>query len=209
MMSAIRSGHVTAFFMYDVADAIDLQTVRSLTTHTVAARLAPRPPTPAYVQYKQPPLSIEGEAIGIAEIAGFRVRFKIFDYGVVSVALTHAVPPTWPDLVAQGLKWHDEAHFMPRAEAACRTLVTRLAPAMTAPREHLLTEDYLVFTLTEVDDAQSAEALLAAHGSEIAQYAGTRRGAAAPPFVSRERSRGAHVECSARLRQRIGRTGGH
>src|SRR6267378_3755039 len=107
-MSAIRSGHVTAFFMYDVADAIDLQTVQ-------------RPTTPAYVQYKQPPLSIEGEAIGIAEIAGFRVRFKIFDYGVVSVALTHAVPPTWPELVAQGLKWHDEAHFMPRAEAACRT----------------------------------------------------------------------------------------
>jgi len=78
-MPAIRSGHVTAFFMYDVADAIDLQAVPSLTTHTVAARLAPRPPTPAYVQYKQPPLSIDGEAIGIAEIAGFRVRFKIFD----------------------------------------------------------------------------------------------------------------------------------
>ena len=54
-MPAIRSGHVTAFFMYDVADAIDLRTVQSLTTHTVAARLAPGPPTPAYVQYKQPP----------------------------------------------------------------------------------------------------------------------------------------------------------
>ena len=40
---------------------------------------------------------------------------------------------------------------------------------MTAPREHLVTEDYLVFTLTDVDDAPSAEALLAAHGSEIAQ----------------------------------------
>jgi len=68
-MPAIRSGHVTAFFMYDVADAIGLQAVPSLTTHTVAARLAPRPPMPAYVQYKQPPLSIDGEAIGIAEIA--------------------------------------------------------------------------------------------------------------------------------------------
>jgi hypothetical protein len=114
-------------------------------------------------------LSIDGEAIGIAEIAGFRVRFKIFDYGVVSVALTHAVPPTWPELLEHGLKWHDESHFMPRAEAACRSLVKRLAPAMTAAREHLLTEDYLVFTLTDADDAQSAEALLAAHGPEIAQ----------------------------------------
>jgi hypothetical protein len=168
-MSAIRSGQATAFFMYDVADAIDLQTVRSLTTHTVAARLAPRPPTPAYVQYKEPPLSIDGDAVGVAEIAGFHVRFKIFDYGVVSVALTHPVPPTWPELVAHGLKWHDDAHFVPQAEKACRTLVKRLAPAMTAPREHLVTEDYLVFTLTDVDDAPSAEALLAAHGSEIAQ----------------------------------------
>jgi len=168
-MSAIRSGQATAFFMYDVADAIDLQTVRSLTTHTIAARLAPRPPTPAYVQYKEPPLSIDGDAVGVAEIAGFHVRFKIFDYGVVSVALTHPVPPTWPELVAHGLEWHDDAHFMPQAEKACRTLVKRLAPAMTAPREHLVTEDYLVFTLTDVDDAPSAEALLAAHGSEIAQ----------------------------------------
>jgi hypothetical protein len=168
-MSSIRSGHVTAFFMYDVADAIHFPTVQSLMTHTVAARLAPRPPTPAYVQYKQPPLSIDGEAVGVSEIDGFRVRFKIFDYGVVSVALTRSLPPTWPELVAHGLRWNDNPQLLSGAEASCRTLVARLAPAMTAPRERLVTEDYLVFTLTDLDDAQTAEALLAAHGSEIAQ----------------------------------------
>jgi hypothetical protein len=168
-MPAIRSGYVTAFFLYDVADAINLPTVQRVTTHTVAARLAPRPPTPAYVQYKQPPLSIDGDAVGIADVAGFRVRFKIFDYGVVSVALTRPLPDTWSELVARGLEWHDDARLVSEAEASCRAVVNRIAPAMTAPRENLVSEDYLVFALTDVDDAQGAEGLLAAHGPEIAQ----------------------------------------
>src|SRR5687767_1082912 len=119
-MPAIRSGHVTAFFMYDVADAIDLPTVQRLMTHTVTARLVPKPPTPPYVQYKQPPLSIDGEAVGVREIAGFRVRFKIFDYGVVSVALTRPLPPTWPELLAHGLEWNDAPRLLSEAEASCR-----------------------------------------------------------------------------------------
>jgi hypothetical protein len=168
-MPAIRSGHVSAFFMYDVADAINLATVQRLMTHTVAARLAPRPPTPPYVQYKQPPLSIDGEAVGVRDIAGFRVRFKIFDYGVVSVALTRALPPSWPELVAHGLQWNDDPGLVAAAEASCRTVMTQLASAMTMARERFVAEDYFVYVLSDVDDAQSADALVDAHGSEIAQ----------------------------------------
>jgi hypothetical protein len=138
-------------------------------THTVPARLAPRPPTPPYVQYKQPPLSIDGEAVGVREIAGFRVRFKVFDYGVVSVAVTRALPPTWPELVAQGLQWNEDTELVAAAEGSCRTVMKHLAAAMTTPRENLVAEDYFVYVLTEVDDARSADALLAAHGPEIAQ----------------------------------------
>jgi hypothetical protein len=168
-MPSIRSGHVTAFFLYDVAEAINLQKVPTLIDRTVAARLAPKPTTPPYVQYKVPPLSTGGEVVGVPEIDGFRVRIKIFDYGVISLALTQRLPTSWNDLLACGLQWHDDPRMAANTEAFCRQLVDRLAPAITAPRKDVVAEDYLVFAVTELDDATVADALLAAHGAEIAQ----------------------------------------
>src|SRR4030095_7115546 len=129
-MPSIRSGHVTAFFLYDVAEAINLQKVPTLIDRTVAARLAPKPTTPPYVQYKVPPLSTGGEVVGVPEIDGFRVRIKILDYGVISLALTQRLPTSWNDLLACGLQWHDDPRMAANTEAFCRQLVDRLAPAI-------------------------------------------------------------------------------
>lgn len=168
-MATIRAGSVTAFFLYDVAEAIDLPRVRSLIGGTVTARLSPKPTTPPYVQYQQPPVAVDGEAVDAPELHGFRVRFKMFDYGVISVALTRRIPETWPELLARGLEWHDDPKLAADAEALCRSLLVRLEPAMTALRDALVTEDYLVFTATDLDDALTADALIAGHGGEIAQ----------------------------------------
>jgi hypothetical protein len=168
-MSAIRAGHINAYFLFDVAEAIDLSSGRTRIGSTVAARLSPKPTTPPYVQYVQPPLATGGEAIGMGELDGFRVRFKIFDYGVVSVALTQAIPPTWPELLARGLQLHDDPRLGRDAEAFCLRLVDRLRPAMTAPHDHFVAEDYLVFTVTDLDDAETTENLVVQHGGEISQ----------------------------------------
>ena len=90
-------GHVTALFLFDIADAIDLDAVRRLVT-TATAPLSTKPPAPAYLQYAQPPIVIDGAAIGATEVHGFRVRFKTFDYGVISVALTRPLSASWPAL---------------------------------------------------------------------------------------------------------------
>jgi len=168
-MATIRSGHVTAFFLYDVAETIDLQQVPRLVGGTVAARLSPKPTTPPYVQYQQPPLSVDGELMETPELHGFRVRFKMFDYGVISVALMRSIPATWTELLERGLQWYEDGRLAADAEALCRRLVDRLRPALAAPRDALVSEDYLVFTVTGLDDADTAEALLALHGGEIAQ----------------------------------------
>jgi hypothetical protein len=167
-MASIRAGHVTAFFLYDVAEAIDLHRVRGLIGGTVTAKPSVKP-TPAYVQYQQPPVAVDGDVVGMPQLNGFRVRFKMFDYGVVSVALTTPIPATWPELLARGLEWHDDAKLSADAEASCRRLIDRLRPAMTSPRDRLVTEDYLVFTATDLDDSVSADGLIAAHGADIAQ----------------------------------------
>ena len=72
-------GYITAFFLFDVADAIDLQRVRAEIDATVAARLTTKPAAPPYLQYQQPPLTLDGTVIGTGEVDGCRVRFKAFD----------------------------------------------------------------------------------------------------------------------------------
>src|SRR5687768_6155102 len=168
-MDGTVSGSATAFFLYDVADAIDLARVRTLVEATVQSPLTRKVTTPPYIQYQHPPVAIDGRTIGIADTDGFRVRFKIFDYGVVSVALTRPLPGTWDGLLEDGLRLHDSAALSSAAEGFCRSLMERLAPAVTRPRSDYLSEDYLVFAVTAIAGSQPADALLAAHGADIAQ----------------------------------------
>ncbi len=168
-MQTIRSGHVTAFFLYDVAEAIRLDQVRTLVESAATAHLSPKPTTPPYVQYQQPPVTVDGSTVGMPELDGFRVRFKMFDYGVMSIALMRNIPDTWNELLDRGLRWHDDPKLASDAEALCGRLVDRLRAAMVAPHDRVITEDYLVFAVTGLDDAKTADALITAHGSEIAQ----------------------------------------
>ena len=168
-MLDIRSGQGTAFFLFDVAEAIHLDRVRGLIGPTSEARLVPKSSTPPYVQYQQPPLSVEGESLGMPEVGGFRARFKIFDYGVISVALTRPLPSTWPELLEQGLQWQEDATLAAETEARCRELVARLEPAITAARSRFVTEDYFVFAVTGLDGSPSAEVVVDARGDEIAR----------------------------------------
>ena len=168
-MPAIRSGQGTAFFLFDVAEAINLDQVRRLIGPTSEVRLVPKSSTPAYVQYQQPPLSAAGEALGIPELAGFRSRFKIFDYGVISIALTRPLASTWAELVQQGLQWQEDATLVTEMEARCREIVVRLAPAMTGPHERFVTEDYFVFAVTALEGSPPADVVIESKGDDIAR----------------------------------------
>jgi hypothetical protein len=168
-MSSIVPGSVTAFFLYDVADAIDLPRIQTEIGAGVAARLSPKSTTPPYVQYRQPPITIDGQTLGMPASDGFSVRFKAFDYGVISVALTRTFSGTWHEWLDFGLACHENAALAQNAERFARALVARIHTAIARPREEFLAEDYLVFAAIVSDDAGTAEALVAAHGATIAQ----------------------------------------
>jgi len=161
-------GHVTAFFQFEVSDAIDLQRLGSEIDASVAARLATRPATPTYLQYKQPPLTLDGAVIGASEVNGCRVRFKAFDYGVVSVALSQTLPDTWEELVNAGPQWQDNPRLSEEAERLCREFLARISGAVSGRHEPWLTEDYVVFTIVAQQDGY-ADQLIAARGMEIAR----------------------------------------
>jgi hypothetical protein len=162
----IRSGTVTALFLYDIADEVDLVAVpRLLGTAAAAARLEPKPLTPASVQYQQPPLVIDGEALGLPALKGVRHRLKVFDYGVISLALTLPVSGSWADVhgVAQTL-----AGLEASAQEWASQIATRLHACLVRNHPPTLTEDYFVYAITTLDEPMTAEAMLDQHGDNIA-----------------------------------------
>jgi len=161
-------GHVTALFLFDVADAIDLDAVRRQVA-TATAPLSTKPPAPAYLQYAKPPIVIDGGTIGSADAHGFRVRFKTFDYGVISVALSRPLPAEWTELLEAGIGWHDSAVLLADAEALCRQLIDRVGAAVRRPRQAFLSEDYLVFTVHPDTECPDSDSVLSHHGPLIAQ----------------------------------------
>jgi hypothetical protein len=168
-MAQIRAGQIVAFYLFDIAETIDLQALPALVGGlTTAARLAPKPATPAYVQYDKPPVSFDGSAIGVSTLDGFQVRLRAYDYGVVSIALSRSFSGDWPDLVALGQTLIENAELEQRAEGVARELVTRLEPALLGVRPMFLSEDYLVYVVHELERAQTAARLIATHGEAIA-----------------------------------------
>ncbi len=166
----IRTGQICAFYLFDVSDSLDLaQLPGLLNVQTEPVRFAPKPATPSYVQYQKPPLQIDGDALGAGDLAGFRVRFKLYDYGVVSVSLTRPFAGSWEELIVTAYELSTDSGLESGAEALCRAVADRIRPALERPRDRFLSEDYWVFSVSELDQPLTSEALLAESSREIAQ----------------------------------------
>ena len=94
------------------------------------------PPRRRIFQYATPPVVVDGEALGIGEIDGFRARLKFFDYGVVSVALSRPFSGDWADLIAISQTYIENDALEERAEQACQKICGGLTAAFTEARRH-------------------------------------------------------------------------
>ncbi|MCC7415906.1 MAG: hypothetical protein IT176_02110 [Acidobacteria bacterium] len=169
-MPEIRSGVVTALYLFDVAQAIDLAVLRvDLGAHVVVPTLDDKTAGPPRLRYLQPPIVVDGQALECPDLDGFRVRVKFYDYGVVSLMLTRPFAGTWTDLVELGQTLIENEPLEDHATGACRRIVARVRRALTAERESYLSEDYLVFAVTALDQPATADEVCMAHGAEIAQ----------------------------------------
>jgi hypothetical protein len=165
----IREAQIVAFYLFDVAESADLRKVATaIGGPAVPARLAPKPATPAYVQYGNPPLTFDGEAVGVSEISGFRTRVRSYDYGVVSIGLTQSFAGTWSDLTARSQRILENADLESRARTLCRAVMSRLTAALSGARTDFLSEDYVVFSINSLDRPLTADALIEQHGGQIA-----------------------------------------
>src|SRR5262249_16059425 len=102
-MAEIRSAQLLAFYLFDIAETVNLAAIPGLIGGpAVEARLAPKATTPSYVQYEKPPVSFDGDQVGAAGIEGFRSRFRVYDYGVLSLCLVRPFAGDWIELAAAG-----------------------------------------------------------------------------------------------------------
>jgi len=164
----IRAGQIVLFYLFDVSDTIDLPQIARMIGGTTAARLQPKQPTPPYIQYDRPPLSFEGDVVGLDDVDDFRPRVRLYEYGVVSIALARPFSGMWSDLVGLGQTLIENDDFEQRAEAMCRTIVERTKPALVGLRAKFIQEDYLVYVVNMLDREQPADQLIAERGDQIA-----------------------------------------
>jgi hypothetical protein len=169
-MSHITSGSVHAFYLFDVAQAIDLAALRrQFGERAGLAQLQDKSAGPPRVRYFQPPVIVDGTAVGVATLDGFRVRVKFYDYGVISLMLSQPFSGGWADLVRLGQDLIESEPLEAEASAACLRLVDSIRGALSEVRPNFLSEDYLAFIVNTLDRKPNAEEILEEHGADIAQ----------------------------------------
>lgn len=161
-------------FFYEVAEAIDLDRLRSLRESTHSEPPASRtPPVPQYLRFERPPVSEPIEPLALE--AGNRIggRAKYYDYGVVSIELELPFDQDWEALVLQSSGLIGNAELEHRAAEWLHGALKTLTPALQRPYDSWLTEDYQIVYLKEVLDSAGrvmpASDLLSSHAQELAQ----------------------------------------
>ena len=85
-----------------------------------------------------------------------------------TLSLSRPFSGPWSGLVTLGQELIENDELGRLAEEQCRAVVTRLASAMTVPRQEFLSEDYLVFAVHELEQPLSAVDVVKTRGGEIA-----------------------------------------
>jgi hypothetical protein len=141
---AIREGAFHAYFVFDVADTIDLARLASVGGEGVSrAPLQLRPEASSgFIEFETQPI--------VARImpnpGGLTARAKFFDYGVVSIRLTLPFSGSWASYAAFTRKVRADDELPRIARAAVDGVLLEISGVLDEPHEPLV-EDYFVFEI--------------------------------------------------------------
>ncbi|GAC1613690.1 MAG: hypothetical protein NVS9B12_14820 [Vulcanimicrobiaceae bacterium] len=157
------------FYLFDVADSIDLASLRTVAGEGVMAAPLPYRPhiSPGYLQFPVPPLvaRLPDRALHSSTAA---TRVKFYDYGVVSVRLSIPYEGDWSGLLDLAHSLRQGETLAAAAQATLEPVVAELASVLDDPHPFLI-EDYLIVQVNEFVPRQSAETLLRTYGADIAR----------------------------------------
>jgi hypothetical protein len=171
----IVNGSLWVYLLYDVADQIDLGSLREIIGLQAPGREPRfRHPAPDYVRFENAPVSEPLAAPERDDLRGARCRLKYYDYGVVSVELEVPFQVEFGDLVGMASRWMGSSELEAWAAEQVRTRVKRATAGLENPYDRFLSEDYYIMEIREArsDDTGlplTATELLEMYGKEIAQ----------------------------------------
>src|SRR6266404_3466837 len=148
----ITRGYFRMLNFFDIAEAIDLEKLRTL----LGPQAAPRSPgfvhlTPEYAQAQNPPLEESLEPLTLPSGEKLSGKIKYYWFGVASVELATPFQCNLDALCGDSYRWMNAPEVEKAAEDLLRTRLDRFRPALIRPSTKWLDEDYLVI------DIQSAQ----------------------------------------------------
>lgn len=178
-------GSFSVLVLYDVAEQIDLEKLRSILGAEPPRREPSfKHPAPDYVRFERPPVVEELEPLTISSGEQLACRVKYFAYGVASIELELPFESGWRELVALSGRFIADTEIERRAAERVRARLKHTAGALVQPYASWLNEDYYIINLREARDedgaAMSGAALLASCGESIAQIVRGDLGPLAP-----------------------------
>ncbi|MBV8637208.1 MAG: hypothetical protein JO322_03930 [Candidatus Eremiobacteraeota bacterium] len=165
----IAAGAIRAFYLFDVADTIDLGALRTVEGEGVFPKDIPLRAyaSTAYLQFPVPPLVARLPDATFGDMRCM-VRAKFFDYGVISLRFTLPIAGSWEHLqaAANDLRRSDEIarYASNTVERICR----ELGSALDDPHRALI-EDYFVVEVERFEPRIESAALLHDYSETLAQ----------------------------------------
>ena len=127
-------GCFRVLFLYDVAEAIDVDKLRDLLGPRggTVRRVFPRR-TPEYVRFEQAPIVEPAQSIELATGERVLCSIKYYAFAVVVVQLEAPFECDWEGLLAQASRWTDATDIEPHAREIVRQHLEQLKPAVIQP----------------------------------------------------------------------------
>jgi hypothetical protein len=175
-------GSFSVLALYDVAEQINVEKLREILGGRPARREPSfKHPAPDYVRFERPPVVEDLEPVTIASGEQFLSRAKYFAYGVIIVELELPFETGWDQLVRLSSRFVAAQEIEKITLELARAAIARVTPALVQHYLSWLSEDYYIINLREALDERgnllTADALLAAHGDDVAKIV---RGESAP-----------------------------
>ena len=164
----IAAGAVRAFYLFDVADTIDLAALRTVEGEGVAPADIPlrAHQSSAYLQFPAPPLVARLADGKLAQLA-YTLRAKFFDYGVISLRYSFPLSGDWAELGAAARDVRRNEELLAHAKETIARICGELGAALDDVHTPLI-EDYLVIDVERFEPRIEAEQLLHDHSEALA-----------------------------------------
>lgn len=164
----IAAGAVRAFYLFDVADTIDLASLRTVEGEGLAPADIPlrAHQTTSYLQFPSPPLTARLPDAQFNNLSG-TVRIKFFDYGVISLRISFPVNGPWEELESVTTIVRRNEAILRYASTTIERICNELGAALD-DRHPALVEDYLIIDVDRVEPHIDAETLLRDHAPRLA-----------------------------------------